>query len=86
MVWLPRSSRGYTAETRKVARVYGDEVDPLIMEQVLKHGVFLNNGRYPAGGSLNNRQQPHGFVKVLAPIVDRLQREPGLKIALGFRA
>src|SRR5262245_37436259 len=64
-------------------RVYGHESDPLVMEQVLEHSVPLNDRGDSADWSLKNRQQSHGFVKMFLPVVNRLQREPRLKIALG---
>jgi hypothetical protein len=63
-------------------RVNGYKIDPLVMQQVLQQRVLLDGGGYATRGSLDEREQAHWFVIVSGAIVDALQRQPRLKIAV----
>ena len=53
------------------------------MEYLLQNRVLLDDGGYSTCRRLENRDQPHWFVVVSATIIQALQRQSRLKIAVG---
>ena len=69
----------------ETGRIYGNQIDPLIVEQVLKQRMLADYLGCPGWWGFDHRQQPHGFVIVGSAVIYGLKRQPGLKIALASR-
>ena len=49
-----------------------NKIEPLIMKQLLKDGVLVNDGRQDSGRMFDDREQAHGLVIVKGPVVHGL--------------
>ncbi len=62
--------------------IEGQQIEPLIMEELLKDCMLLNDGRDSTRLRFNHAQKPHRFMIMDVAVVHRLQGKSDLQVTL----